>query len=61
MIIPAGRRNPAAVCAFVYAGVTGAMVNTILVIGQKILCYTKNAYAKAPGVHAGAVLENHRH
>ena len=44
-----------AVCAFVYAGVTGAMVNTILVMGGIFVLY-KDAYAKALSVDAGAVL-----
>ena len=43
------------VCAFVYAGVTGAMVNTILVMGGIFVLY-KDAYAKALSVDAGAVL-----
>lgn len=44
-----------AVCAFVYAGVTGAMANTILVMGGIFVLY-KDAYAKALSVDAGAVL-----
>ncbi len=43
------------VIPFVYAGVTGAMTNTILVMGGIFVLY-KNAYADAIGVAGNAVL-----
>lgn len=43
------------VLAFIYAGVIGAMVNTILVMGSIFVLY-KNAYADALSIDPGTVL-----
>lgn len=43
------------ISAFIYAGVTGAMVNTILVMGGIFVLY-KEAYAKALSIDPGTVL-----
>lgn len=43
------------VVAFSYAGVTGAMVNTLLVMGSIYVLY-KDAYAEALGIEPAAVL-----
>lgn len=43
------------VLAFIYAGVIGAMVNTILVMGSIFVLY-KNAYADALSIEPGTVL-----
>lgn len=47
-------KNPVTL-AFVYAGITGAMVNTLLVMGSIFLLY-KEPYAEATGVAGEAVL-----
>ncbi len=49
------RKKSQNVSAFIYAGVVGAMVNTILVMGGIFVLY-KDAYAEALKVDAGAVL-----
>ena len=48
-------KKSGSVCAFVYAGVAGAMINTILVMGGIFVLY-QDAYAKALSVEPGAVL-----
>ena len=48
-------RKNAQVIPFVYAGVAGAMTNTILVMGSIFILY-KDAYAKAIGTAGDAVL-----
>lgn len=48
-------KKNAQVVAFAYAGITGAMTNTLLVMGSILLLY-KDAYAKACGVAAEAIV-----
>ncbi|MGN0415579.1 MAG: ECF transporter S component [Agathobacter sp.] len=48
-------KKTGSVSAFIYAGVTGAMVNTILVMGSIFVLY-KEAYAKALSIDLGTVL-----
>lgn len=48
-------KKSGSVSAFVYAGVVGAMTNTILVMGGIFVLY-KDAYANALSIDAGAVL-----
>ena len=48
-------KKSGSVSAFIYAGVVGAMTNTILVMGGIFVLY-KDAYANALSIDAGAVL-----
>ena len=48
-------KKSGSVSAFIYAGVVGAMTNTILVMGGIFVLY-KNAYADALSIDPGAVL-----
>lgn len=48
-------KKEVAASAFIYAGVTGAMVNTILVMGSILVLY-KEAYAKALSIDPAAVI-----
>lgn len=48
-------KKNAQVVAFAYAGITGAMTNTLLVMGSILVLY-KDAYAEAVGVAADALL-----
>ncbi len=48
-------KKNAQVVAFAYAGITGAMTNTLLVMGSILVLY-KDAYAEACGVAAEAIV-----
>ena len=48
-------KKSGSVSAFIYAGVVGAMTNTIFVMGGIFVLY-KNAYADALSIDPGAVL-----
>ena len=50
-----GRKKDGRFLGYVYAGVTGALTNTLLVMGSIFVLY-KDAYADAIGVAGNAVL-----